>query len=353
MGSTPRVSVIMSVYNGQEFLDEAVRSVVTQSFPDWELVLVNDGSTDRTGALADAWASKDPRVRVVHQPNSGKPAAGRNRGMREARGGIIAFLDGDDLWHPDRLARSVAVLDAYPEVGSVFHDYRWFVTGSDPEQGRAYLAEERFVARAGSALEEHSAGGHPVWVGNGDLIKFMSTEIVGIHTSAISVRRAVLDSLEPPGFREELPHCEDIDLWLRISRATTSAVSPAPLSYYRHTKSSWMVTQPLPNLVSGSFTVKSDMLLRLEGMLRPDEWPSYREKISRYWSGLAYLCLTAGLPGEARYCYRQAWRTATRRGSHLKAAKGILVSSLPRPLLNAWWKISGGGYTGRSKRLDE
>ncbi|HKP29726.1 MAG TPA: glycosyltransferase family 2 protein [Gemmatimonadales bacterium] len=349
MSSTPRVSIIMSVYNGEEFLDEAVRSVVAQTFTDWELVLVNDGSTDRTGALADLWASKDPRVRVVHQPNSGKPAAGRNRGMRAARGSIIAFLDGDDLWHPERLARSVVVLDAYPEVGSVFHDYRWFVTGSDPEQGRAYLADEKYVTRAAGALTERSAGGHPVWIGNGDLIKFMSTEIVGIHTSAISVRRAVLDSLEPPGFREELPHCEDIDLWLRISRATTSAVSPAPLSYYRHTTSSWMVNNPLARLVTGSFTVKSDMLLRLERMLTPAEWPSYREKISRYWCGLGYLCLTAGLASQARYCYRQAWRTGKERGSLLKAAKGLMVSSLPRPLLEAWWKVTGGGYSGRSK----
>ena len=179
------------------------------------------------------------------------------------------------------------------------------------------------------------------------------TEIVGIHTSAISVRRAVLDSLTPPGFREELPHCEDIDLWLRISRATTSAVVPVPLSYYRHTRSSWMVTQPLPSLVKGSFTVKSDMLLRLERMLTPAEWPGYREKISRYWCGLGYLCLTAGLASEARYSYRQAWRIGKASGSLLKAAKGLVVSSLPRPILEVWWKATGGGYSGRSKGLAE
>ena len=353
VSSPPRVSVVMSVYNGEEFLDDAVRSVVGQTWPDWELVLVNDGSTDRTGVLADRWIPLDSRIRVVHQANSGKPAAGRNRGLREARGAIITFLDGDDLWHPDRLSRVMAILDAFPEVGSVFHDYRWFVSGTDPEQGRAYLAEERYVSRAGAALVERSAGGHPVWVGNGDLIKFMSTEIVGIHTSAISVRRAVLDTLEPPGFREELPHCEDIDLWLRISRATTSAVSPVPLSYYRHTTSSWMTTMPLPTLVRGSFMVKSEMLQWLERKLTAAEWPAYRNQVSRYWSGIAYLCLTAGLSREARYCYRQAWRTGSERGTLLKAAKGIMVSLLPRPVVRSWWNLTGGGYTGRSKRLEE
>jgi len=109
------------------------------------------------------------------------------------------------------------------------------------------------------------------------------------------------------------------------------------------------VTQPLPNLVRGSFTVKSDMLERLEGMLGPEEWPAYRDRISRYWRGLAYLCLTAGLSREARYCNRQAWRTAKDRSAVLKALKGIVVSSLPRPLLNAWWRVTGGGYSGRSK----
>jgi glycosyltransferase involved in cell wall biosynthesis len=353
MVSSPRVSVIMSVYNAEEFLDDAVRSVIAQTFPDWELILLNDGSTDGTAAMADAWAARDSRIRVFHQPNSGKPAAGRNRALREAGAGIIAFLDGDDLWHPERLARSIEVLDAWPEVGSVFHDYRWFVTGTDPEQGRAYLAEERYVARAGAALEERAAGGQSVWVDNGDLIKFMSTEIVGIHTSAISVRRAVLDSLEPPGFREELPHCEDIDLWLRISRATRSAVSPVPLSYYRHTQSSWMVTKPLPTLVRGSYTVKREMLEWLERKLTGAEWSAYRNQVSRYWSGIAYLCLTAGLSGEARYCYRQAWRTGTERPALLQAAKGIVVSSLPRPIVRAWWRLTGGGYTGRSRKLEE
>ena len=349
VSSAPRVSVIMAVYNGEEFLDAAVGSVVTQTLSDWELVIVDDGSTDGTGSMADRWAAADPRIRVIHQPNSGRPAAARNRGMREARGGIIAFLDADDLYHPDRLARSVAVLDAYPEVGSVFHDYRWFLSGNDHHAGRAYLADERFVERAAGALSSRPVAGEPVWVGNGDLIKFMSTEIVGIHTSAISVRRTVLDALEPPGFREELPHCEDIDLWLRISRSTTSAVAPAPLSYYRHTSTSWMTTKPLATLVRGSFTVKSDMLERLERMLRSDELPAYRDRISRYWSGLAYLCLTAGLPREARYCYRQAFRTGKDRSTVLKALKGLMVSSLPRPMLHAWWRLTGGGYSGRSK----
>ncbi len=349
MGSTPRVSVIIGVYNAEPYLDQTIRSVVEQTYRDWELIIVDDGSTDQTAAIADRWAAREPRIRVIHQPNSGLPAIPRNRGMLEACGDIITFLDGDDLYLPERLARSMAVLDAWPEVGSVFHDYRWFEDGSDPAQGRAYLAEESFVKRAAHALTARSVEGRQVWVGNGDLIKFMSTEIVGIHTSTISVRRTVLDRLDPPGFRDDIPHCEDIDLWLRISEATTSTVLPETLSYYRHTATGVMGSRPLGKLVRGSFVVKSEMLERLERSLRPEEWAAYRDRVSHCWSGVAYMCLTSGLASEARYGYRQAWRTGSERSAIRRAIKGTVVSRLPRPILHAWWRLTGGGYRGRSK----
>jgi hypothetical protein len=195
--------------------------------------------------------------------------------MRESRGGIIAFLDGDDLYHPDRLARSVAVLDAYPEVGSVFHDYRWFVAGSDPEQGRAYLAEERYVERAADALSARPVGGNAVVSPADAPIKFMSTEIVGIHTSAISVRRTVLDALEPR-FSRRAAAC-DIDLWLR---------SPGPPPGHRPGAPQLTGTRrPLDGHQAASTWCRDRSPSkrhagRLERMLRPDEWPSYRDRIS-------------------------------------------------------------------------
>jgi glycosyltransferase involved in cell wall biosynthesis len=90
--SAPLVSVIMPVYNVGSFIDQAIASVLAQDV-DLELIVVNDGSTDDTGARARAVT--DPRVRVLDQPNSGRPSIARNRGMREARGRYLAFLDGD------------------------------------------------------------------------------------------------------------------------------------------------------------------------------------------------------------------------------------------------------------------
>ena len=98
----PKVSVIVPVYNVREFLADCVASVRAQTLDDFECVLVDDGSTDGSGALCDALASEDPRFRVVHQPNGGLSAA-RNAGIEAARGELLAFVDSDDALLPDAL----------------------------------------------------------------------------------------------------------------------------------------------------------------------------------------------------------------------------------------------------------
>jgi hypothetical protein len=237
----------------------------------------------------------------------------------------------------------VEVLDAWPEVGAVFNDFRWFASGAAPEAGQLYLAKERFIERAGSFLNRRELGGHPVWVSSRDFIKFVSTDIIGIHTSSIAIRRSLIESLGSPTFREDIPHCEDIELWLRITRATQLAILETPLSFYRYRPGGWMVSNKRATLVRGSYMVKSEMLKQLEQMLSPAEWPQYRDRLSKSWFGLGYLCLVVGLVPQAREAYREALRTGTGPAHVWKAVKGLLVSVLPRPLLRAYWKARGGG----------
>lgn len=92
---TPTVSVIVPVYNTETYIAECIESVIAQTFTDWELILVNDGSTDRSGAICDEYATRDPRIRIIHQPNAGVSAA-RNTGLDSAKGEWITFLDADD-----------------------------------------------------------------------------------------------------------------------------------------------------------------------------------------------------------------------------------------------------------------
>ncbi len=111
----PHVSIIMPCYNAAAHLARSVGSVQAQTFDDWELVAIDDGSGDDTAARLAAMAADDPRIRVFTQPNGGVSRA-RNRGLSEARGRCIAFLDADDDWHPDFLARMTGALQAEPDV---------------------------------------------------------------------------------------------------------------------------------------------------------------------------------------------------------------------------------------------
>jgi glycosyltransferase involved in cell wall biosynthesis len=115
----PRVSAIIIFLNGERFIAEAIESVRAQTFTDWELILVDDGTTDGATAIAQRYAAEHPgRIRYVEHPgheNRGMSAS-RNAGLRAARGEFVAFLDADDIWLPRRLAVHVAALDAHPEV---------------------------------------------------------------------------------------------------------------------------------------------------------------------------------------------------------------------------------------------
>ena len=115
-GSAPRVSVIIAVYNGAATIDRALESVFAQTFSDYEIVVVNDGSTDDTASVLSRHAD---RIRVITQTNRGLSAA-RNAGARASSGEYLAFIDDDDEWMPAKLARCVPILDADPECALVY-----------------------------------------------------------------------------------------------------------------------------------------------------------------------------------------------------------------------------------------
>jgi glycosyltransferase involved in cell wall biosynthesis len=133
----PRVSVIMAVYNEEQFLAEAVESVLAQGFGDFELIISDDGSSDATPAIADSLAAREPaRIRVIRgDRNQGKPFA-LNRALAVRRGELIAWLDGDDVMLPHKLERQVAALDADPLAAGCTHDAEIFESDSGRVLGR-------------------------------------------------------------------------------------------------------------------------------------------------------------------------------------------------------------------------
>lgn len=119
----PAISAIIVVRNGEAFLGEAIESILAQTYSDWELLIVDDGSTDNSAEIVRRFARRDPdRIRLLAHPcgaNLGI-AASRNAGIAQARGRHVAFLDADDVWLPEKLAEQVAILDSDPELGLVY-----------------------------------------------------------------------------------------------------------------------------------------------------------------------------------------------------------------------------------------
>lgn len=150
MPNSPRVSVIMAVYNEESFLDEAVESALAQSFADFEIIISDDGSTDATTTIARALSERDPeRIRVLRsEHNQGKPFA-LNRALATRRGEYIAWLDGDDVMLPDKLARQVAALDADPDAAGCCHDAEVFDSDSGLVIGRFSTLENGGPLRSG------------------------------------------------------------------------------------------------------------------------------------------------------------------------------------------------------------
>ena len=130
----PHVSIVIPVYNTSRFLEECIRSVLHQDFTDWQVILIDDGSTDGSGTICDQFAANDPRIEVLHQPNQGLSVA-RNNGLARAQGEFVLFLDSDDFWlRQDTLTTLLDAMDRHPECG--FIGFNWVYYFSKEKQRR-------------------------------------------------------------------------------------------------------------------------------------------------------------------------------------------------------------------------
>jgi glycosyltransferase involved in cell wall biosynthesis len=181
----PHVSVIIPTYNRAWCLREAVESVLAQTYQDFELIVVDDGSNDRTEELLDAYQG----IIVLRQTNRGVSGA-RNRGVSRARGDLVAFLDSDDYWMPDKLSVQVRYFKDNPDAVICQTEEVWVRRGVRVNPGR------RHRKRAGMIFEA-------------------SLALCLVSPSAVMLRRSLFELVG--GFDEQLPACEDYDLWLRIA----------------------------------------------------------------------------------------------------------------------------------------
>jgi len=135
----PLISCIVPTYNGERYVHEAIDSILAQTYRPIEIVVIDDGSTDGTRARVDQYGTQ---VRYCWEANVGPPAA-RNAGLREARGEMVAFLDGDDLWHPEKLERQMARFAARPELDYCLSYVKLFWIAELKEEEEKYKDSER------------------------------------------------------------------------------------------------------------------------------------------------------------------------------------------------------------------
>jgi glycosyltransferase involved in cell wall biosynthesis len=184
----PEVSVVIPTYNRAQFLDEALQSVFNQTFKDFEVIVVDDGSTDRTKQVLEKYGD---RIRYIFQENGG-PAKARNRGIKESLGKYIAFLDADDVWFPLKLEKQIRMFRECPELGMVFTENSYF--------------QENGIYRPSMGKKKRLM--------KGDVASniFLYS---GVATPTVMVRKEIFNKIGL--FEEELAIAEDDNLWVRIA----------------------------------------------------------------------------------------------------------------------------------------
>lgn len=284
-----KFSIILPAYNAERFIAQTIGSIVAQTFADFELLVIDDGSTDGTAAIA---AALDPRVRVLSQQNQGIARA-RNAGLAAARGEFIAFMDHDDLWHPHKLAVQAAVLARRPDCGIVYGEFLRWDPATPPHFPDAVLDSENIVADLSGKI----------------LHRLVQTNWVLLSTAAI--RRTVFDAIGE--FDPALPPADDWDLMLRAAETFDFVKLAQPVALYRvHALQTSLKLTP-ENL---EFIVRQRALERTQrhGGQLPDRADFRRRQFRALFNyGLAEY--RAGLYGKACRNFLRAW------GYHLTSGK--------------------------------
>jgi len=306
----PTISVVIPTYNRARFLGAAVASVRAQTYPCAEIVIVDDGSTDDTFQVVTALGAG---IHYVKQPNAG-PSSARNRGIEEARGDLVAFLDTDDRWLPEKTARQVAILQREPTVALVSTDM-----AIEDETGLVQVTSN--FAHRGLQPLFASLDGRPVPDAPRLLLK-----VNFINTSAVLARRSVLQAMK--GFDPRLRFGEDLELWLRIAaRHDVACLASVQEIRVEHSSN---VTKAVEPMLMG--------YVRMAEVIR--EWaadlmPSWGLDANQYVAGcladLGYWHFSQGRMATARlYLARSVRQRPTRRALIYGAASVLPLSWIRR-----------------------
>jgi glycosyltransferase involved in cell wall biosynthesis len=308
-----RFSVVIPLYNKARFVEGAVRSALAQTHPPYEVIVIDDGSTDGGGYLVEDLGFEN--VRVVRQTNAGVSAA-RNHGIALAQGEWIAFLDADDWYHPSFLAGLVQAHQAYPEAAMRAAGFKQ-VDGSSDEAPQPWPVPEAFYEV--ELIEDLRVR----WMKNAPFF-----------TSSVAVRTSVLHQMRPC-FVEGESFGEDLDLWFRVADRTPVAVVNVPLAAYRAAVSG-SLTSARPSRLA-PFLVRMRQAA-LDGGIPDDRRRSALWFVAQQEITLARELLAAGKRREAISCLMKARDAAAGRRWQLTALMALLM---PAHVADRWqrWRV--------------
>lgn len=306
----PTVSVVMPVYNVEAYVAEAVESVLAQTYADFELIIVDDGSTDRSIEICLGFA--DERVRIVRQADRGLAGA-RNTGILAARGRYVAFLDSDDRWLPEKLALHVIHLDTNPDLGVSFSPSRFI-----DRDGRAMRLKQ--VPKLDGISASDIFCRNPIGNGSAPVIRRSDLDRVAFAHPAEAGRTCYFD--------ESLRQSEDIEMWLRLAvvgESRFAGIAPA-LTEYR----------------VGGGGLSSQVVRQYQS------WEQVVERLSGYAGDFA----ARHLPRARSYQLRYLARRAVQLGDHSMAMTLLreAMSSSLRPIFEEPVKTAitiGAALAGR------
>jgi glycosyltransferase involved in cell wall biosynthesis len=273
----PTVSVIIPTYQRAHWVSEAIESVLAQTYKDYEIIVVNDGSTDNTAEVLNQFQGK---IKIIEQENKGVSAA-RNIAIRNSQGQYIAFLDDDDIWLPSKLEKQILILESNDKIGLLYSDLFYF-----NEQG---------------TFPNTKSQNYPIHTACISWMLFLNWNMrICPEPSTVVVSKQTLDEIGV--FDETLMSCEDYDLWLRISEKWLVHYLNEPLLMYRLSNTN--IHNDTEQLLVNFLLVKEKALVRNPDYRRLSPNRLYQD-FYKYYLALANLYLNRSEGEKAREVIRR------------------------------------------------
>lgn len=314
----PKVSVIMPAYNAEKYIQQAMDSVLNSTLKDLELIVVNDGSTDGTAEILEAYTRSDERIKLISQKNSGRPAPPKNVALQHVKGDYVCFLDNDDYIAPEKLTLMADALDKHPQWCAVFHDVK-LVDAAGQGIGTTYLQNANFLSKAQAFL---TPLGNDWYDCGEDFYLFQSLYYAAFHTQSVMLakHRIKWDQVQ---FDTQFTICDDTDLWLRIGMMGRVGYLDKVLSYYRQHNSN--LTRKRLIWAEDTVLLHEQHFQRVTAMMNEQQRQSYQQKIAQCCRELAYV-------------YSNNQKGVLARKTYIKAARWAQPEKILLPFLKTFAK---------------